>query len=36
MIFISEDIPSKLINKHTLSDDVEGMFIEINLKKRNG
>ena len=36
MIFISEDIPSKLISKHTLSDDVEGMFIEINLKKRNG
>ena len=36
MIFVSEDIPSKLIRKHTLPDDVEGMFIEINLEKRNG
>ena len=28
MIFVSEDFP-----KHTLSDDIERMFIEINLKK---
>ena len=33
MIFASEDIPSKLVSKHTLPDDTEGMFIEINLKK---
>ena len=33
MIFISEDIPSKLVSKHTLPDDIEGMVIEINLKK---
>ena len=26
MIFINEDIPSKLVSKHTLPDDIEGMF----------
>ena len=30
MIFVSENIPSKLVSKHTLPDDIEGMFIEIN------
>ena len=33
MIFVSEDIPSKLASKHTLPDDIEGMFIETNLRK---
>ena len=33
MIFVSEDIPNKLASKHTLPDDIEGMFIEINLRK---
>ena len=33
MIFASEDIPSKLVSKFTLPDDIEGMFIEIKLKK---
>ena len=33
MIFVSEDIPSKLVSKHTLPDDIEGMFIEIKLRK---
>ena len=33
MIFFSEDIPSKLVSKFTLPDDIEGMFIEIKLKK---
>ena len=33
MIFVSEDIHSKLVSKHTLPDDIEGMFIEINLRK---
>ena len=33
MTFVSEDIPSKLVSKHTLPDDIEGMFIEINLRK---
>ena len=30
MIFVSKDIPSKLVSKHTLPDDIEGMLIEIN------
>ena len=33
MIFVSEDIPSKLVSKYTLPDDIKGMFIEINLRK---
>ena len=33
MIFVSEDILSKLVSKHTLPDDIEGMFIETNLRK---
>ena len=33
MIFVSEDNPSKLVSKHTLPDDIDGMFIEINLRK---
>ena len=32
-MFVSEGIPSKLVSKHTLPDDMEGMFIEINLRK---
>ena len=33
MIFVSEDVPRKLVSKHTLPDVIEGMFIEINLRK---
>ena len=33
MIFVREDIPSKLLNKHTFSSDIEGLFVEINLRK---
>ena len=33
MIFVTEDIPSKLVSKHTLTGNIEGMFIEINLRK---
>ena len=33
IIFVSEDIPSKLVSKHILPGDIEGMFIEINLRK---
>ena len=33
MIFVSGDIPSKLVSKHTLPDDIESMFFEINLRK---
>ena len=33
MIFVSEDIPSKLVSKHTLLDDIGGMFSEISFRK---
>ena len=33
MIFASEDTLSKLVSKHTFPDDIEGIFIEINLRK---
>ena len=33
MIFVSEDVPSKLVSKGTLPDDIEGMFIKINVRK---
>ena len=33
MIFIREDIPSKLMSNHTFPNDIESLLIEINLKK---
>ena len=33
MIYVREDIPSKLLSKHSFTKNVEGMFIEINLRK---
>ena len=33
MVYVREDIPSKLLNKHTFTEDVEGLFVEINLRK---
>ena len=33
MIYVREDIPSKLLTKHTFTEAVEGLFIEINLRK---
>ena len=33
LIYVREDIPSKLLNKHTFTKNVEGLFIEINLRK---
>ena len=33
MIYVREDIPSKKLKKHTFPDDIEGLFIEINLRK---
>ena len=32
-IYIREDIPSKKLDKHTFPNDIEGIFIEINLRK---
>ena len=33
MIFVREDISSKLLIKHSLPDDIEVLFVEINLRK---
>ena len=32
LIYIREGIPNKLISKHTFPDDIEGIFVEINLR----
>ena len=33
LIYVREDIPSKPLNKHNFTKNVEGLFIEINLRK---
>ena len=33
LIYVREDIPSKLLDKHCFPDDIEGMFIELNFRK---
>ena len=33
IIFICDDIPSRLLTKHVLPDDSEGLFIELNFRK---
>ena len=33
IIYVREDIPSKELKKHSFPDDIEGIFIEINLRK---
>ena len=33
LIFVREDIPNKELSKHTFPHDIEGLFIEINLRK---
>ena len=33
MIYVKENVPSKSINKHNFAKKVEGLFIEINLRK---
>ena len=33
MIFVREDISSKLLVRHNLPDDIEVIFVEINLRK---
>ena len=33
MIYVREDIPSKLLNKYTFTEAIEGIFVEINLRK---
>ena len=33
IIFVTEDIPSNLLTKHDFSSDVEGLFVELNIRK---
>ena len=33
LIYIREDIPSKQLSKHNFTKDIEGIFVEINLRK---
>ena len=33
LIYVREDIPCKKLTKHILPDDIEGIFVEINLRK---
>ena len=33
IICVREDIPSKILEKNKLPQDVEGMFVELNFKK---
>ena len=33
LVYVREDIPSKLLTKHTFTKNVEGLFLEINLRK---
>ena len=34
IVYVREDIPSKVLKKHSFPDDIEGIFIEINLRKQ--
>ena len=33
MIFVRDDIPCKQLKRHTIPGDIEGIFVEINLRK---
>ena len=33
LIYIREGIPNKILSKHTFSNDIEGIFVEINMRK---
>ena len=33
IVYVREDIPSKISEKHQLPQDVEGMFVELNFSK---
>ena len=33
IIYVREDIPSKTLEKHKLSQDIEGIFTELNFRK---
>ena len=33
IVYVRDNIPRKQLTKHTLPDDIEGVFIEVNLRK---
>ena len=33
ILYVREDIPSKFLRKHLFPNDIEGIFVEINLRK---
>ena len=33
IVYVWKDIPSKLLSKHSLTEDIEGLFVEINFWK---
>ena len=33
IVYVREDVPSKLLLKHCFKDDIEGLFVEINFRK---
>ena len=33
MIYVRENIPSKPLEKHNVSDDIKGLFVELNFRK---
>ena len=33
MIYIRDDIPSKLLTKHVFPDNIKGLFVELNFRK---
>ena len=33
ILYVRKDIPSKILEKHKLPQDVEGMFVELNFRK---
>ena len=33
MIYIRDNVPSKLLTKHVFPDDIEGLFVELNFRK---
>ena len=34
LIYVRRDIPSKFLTKHSFANDIEGLFVEINFRKR--
>ena len=35
LIYVRNDISSKLLTKHSFPNDIEGLFVEINFRKKN-